>query len=149
VNVRDPNHLGITVDACAAALGVTRKQVLYAVTQGAPVIQRGGKGRGRNTLVDADAISAWLAKRGDFSLPYRLKLAERLTKSTARTTVALFRGVSGPHKLALGKGLLRQFIESDRAMREQLGLPALEPHQLPSEIGQIAKAVSIFARSVP
>jgi len=69
----------VTLSACAAELGLTVRQLRYAVRQGAPVVRHGHKGRGGGALLDPVAISHWMEARGEYS-------AEIVRRRQARTS---------------------------------------------------------------
>jgi hypothetical protein len=132
----------LTVTACAARLGLSQRQLRYAIAQGAPIVRRGRKGRGDSaTLVDPQALSDWLAAERDRGEEApRRKLAAELIHAVADTTVLQFRMESGPHKAALLTSLIANFYATAGAIREQLGLPPLEAADVPEVIGQMDRA---------
>lgn len=125
---------------------MTRKQLQRAIAQGAPVVRRGGKGRGHSTLLDPSAVADWLNRRGTFTQEHHLQLARGLIAAVAEATALRFRAASGPHKLALARELVAQFFDAAQAIREQLGLPPLEPADVPAEIRKMARVGDIFGR---
>jgi len=130
--------------ACAVALGLTVRQLRYAVRQGAPVARRGHKGRGGATLVVPAAISAWMQERGDYSaVQARWKIARDFERNLAESLVLLVRNEDGPHKRALARSHVLTFEFTANRQRSQLGLPPLERCEWPACISQMAKTVSI------
>jgi hypothetical protein len=130
--------------ACAAALGLTVRQLRYAVRQGAPVARRGHKGRGGATLVVPAAISAWMQERGDYSaVQARWKIVREFERNLAESLVLLVRNEDGPHKRALARSHVLTFEFTANRQRSQLGLPPLERCEWPACIHQMDKAVSI------
>jgi hypothetical protein len=49
----------VTVHDCARELGESPKAVRRWISAGCPVASRGGRGRGRSTLLDVDAVRQW------------------------------------------------------------------------------------------
>jgi len=130
--------------ACAVALGLTVRQLRYAVRQGAPVARRGHKGRGGATLVVPAAISAWMQERGDYTaVQARWKIAREFERTLAESLVLLVRNEDGPHKRALARSHVLTFEFTANRQRSQLGLPPLERCEWPACISQMAKTVSI------
>ena len=130
--------------ACAVALGLTVRQLRYAVHQGAPVARRGHKGRGGATLVVPAAISAWMQERGDYTaVQARWKIAREFERTLAESLVLLVRNEDGPHKRALARSHVLTFEFTANRQRSQLGLPPLERCEWPACISQMAKTVSI------
>ena len=130
--------------ACAVALGLTVRQLRYAVRQGAPVARRGHKGRGGATLVVPAAISAWMQERGDYTaVQARWKIAREIERTLAESLVLLVRNEDGPHKRALARSQVLTFEFTANRQRSQLGLPPLERCEWPACISQMAKTVSI------
>jgi len=134
----------VTLFACAAELGLTLRQLRYAVRQGAPVARRGHKGRGGATLVVPAAISAWMQERGDYTaVQARWKIAREFERTLAESLVLLVRNEDGPHKRALARSHVLTFEFTANRQRSQLGLPPLERCEWPACISQMAKTVSI------
>ena len=130
--------------ACAVALGLTVRQLRYAVRQGAPVARRGHKGRGGATLVEPAAISAWMQERGDYAaVQARWRIARDFERNLAESLVLLVRNEDGPHKRALARSHVLTFEFTANRQRSQLGLPPLERCEWPACISQMAKTVSI------
>ena len=134
----------VTLSVCAAELGLTVRQLRYAVRQGAPVARRGHKGRGGATLVVPAAISAWMQERGDYTaVQARWKIAREFERTLAESLVLLVRNEDGPHKRALARSHVLTFEFTANRQRSQLGLPPLERCEWPACISQMAKTVSI------
>jgi len=130
--------------ACAVALGLTVRQLRYAVRQGAPVARRGHKGRGGATLVVPAAISAWMQERGDYTaVQARWKIAREFERTLAESLVLLVRNEDGPHKRALARSHVLTFEFTANRRRSELGLPPLERCEWPACIDQIDKSTSI------
>ena len=134
----------VPLSACAAELGLSVRQLRYAVRQGAPVARRGHKGRGGATLVVPAAISAWMQERGDYTaVQARWKIAREFERTLAESLVLLVRNEDGPHKRALARSHVLTFEFTANRQRSQLGLPPLERCEWPACISQMAKTVSI------
>ena len=134
----------VTLSACAAELGLTVRQLRYAVRQGAPVAHRGRKGRGGATLVEPAAISAWMQERGDYSaVQARWRIAREFERNLAESLVLLVRNEDGPHKRALARSHVLTFEFTANRCRSELGLPPLERCEWPACIDQIDKSTSI------
>jgi phage terminase Nu1 subunit (DNA packaging protein) len=132
----------LTVVDAAAQLGLSPRQLHYAVRQGAPVVTRGAKGKGNKTIVNPDDIRRWMANR-DQSAAQTHKLARRLIEAVAQNTALQFRAQSGPHKLVLLTNLLANFYATASAIRRQLGLPPLAQADVPSVIAKM-DAASVY-----
>lgn len=57
--------MNVPIARAAAVLGVSEGTVRRWIAGGAPVARRGGRGRGRVTLLDPAAIEAWRASQGN------------------------------------------------------------------------------------
>jgi hypothetical protein len=127
----------------AARLGVSPRQVRYAIERGAPVVKRGRKGHGHATLVDPEALRRWLRKPDRMEEARNHELANNLIRAVADNAVLQFRMQSGPHKLALAANVVESFSATANAICTQLGLSPPEPNEVPENIRQIAKLLSI------
>jgi hypothetical protein len=134
----------VTLSVCGAELGLTVRQLRYAVRQGAPVARRGRKGRGGATLVEPAAISAWMQERGDYAaVQARWRIARDFERNLAESLVLLVRNEDGPHKRALARSHVLTFEFTANRRRADLGLPPLERCEWPACIDQIDKSTSI------
>jgi predicted ArsR family transcriptional regulator len=152
----------VTINEVAAQLHLTRRQIRYALDNGAPALKSGGKGRGRATLIDVAKFADWLAVRGrpteedGLTAPREripeasanaVVVARDLVQAVAMATAMQFRTQTGPHKRALLESLLRQFEATVIAIHEQLGLPPLPAEEFPDAIKQMAKTLCLFYRA--
>ena len=124
------------VDA-ARALGVAERSLRRWITEGAPTVRRGRRGRGGGTLLDVEAVSAWrAASQGAAGRPVddadqlRAVLAA-LPQAIAATIDEQFQDASGPHKRALAAefaalGYRICFLLEDLGGPPVVELPALE-----------------------
>ena len=134
----------VTLSACAAELGLTVRQLRYAVRQGAPVVRHGHKGRGGGALLDPVAISHWMEARGEYSAEIvRRRQARETIQTLAESLVATFRATQGPHKLVVGRANVLTFQHTASSILAALGLPPLERSEWPECIDQIDKSTSI------
>jgi hypothetical protein len=134
----------VTLSACAAELGLTVRQLRYAVRQGAPVVRHGHKGRGGGALLDPVAISHWMEARGEYSAEIvRRRQARETIQTLAESLVATFRATQGPHKLVVGRANVLTFQHTASSILAALGLPPLERREWPACIDQIDKSTSI------
>lgn len=88
----------LTIPDAARVLGVTPRAVRRMVERGAPVARRGGRGRGRATLIDVAALRAWQRPSGRLVAP--VVLARMLPAAIATAIAAAHREIDGPHKRA-------------------------------------------------
>lgn len=80
----------------AQALGVRPGTLKRWCRQGAPVVQRGRRGRGCALLVDPAAVRQWLGADARDAL--LLELANELPYAMADAAIEALRLVEGPHK---------------------------------------------------
>lgn len=66
------------LSTAAAELGVSRSTLERWIACGAPVARHGGRGRGRQTLVDVGAIRAWRRQGDDSRADYAREIAGKL-----------------------------------------------------------------------
>jgi hypothetical protein len=88
----------------ARALGVSESQLRRYVDDGAPVLRRGGRGRGRAALVDVEAIAAWRRSRdGGQALPNDrvVMLAAEIPELAADAVYRAFLAVESNDKCAV------------------------------------------------
>ena len=135
---------GLTITQCAAQLGLTAAQLKYCIRQGVPTILRGCKGRGSATLLDPNAVLAWMNARGKTAPDQNRKLARALIESIATAMSQQWRLESGPSKLQLVQSTIANFMAAAATIRRELGLPHMEPDEIPESIRQMAKVLSIF-----
>jgi hypothetical protein len=129
---------------CAVELGLTVRQLRYALRQGAPVVRHGHKGRGGAALLDPLAISHWMQARGDYSAEIaRRRQAREMIQTLAESLVATFRATQGPHKLIVGRANVLTFQHTASSILAALGLPPLERSEWPACIDQIDKSTSL------
>lgn len=141
-----PAVTSLTIGEAAALLQLSPKQLRRAIRRGAPVVVRGHKGRGHKTLVRVDEVRRWLDNRDPAGAPH-FQLAEELIREVAATIALQFRMASGPHKAAMLAASVDTFLATAAAIRRQLGLPPLDPADVPAEIQQMARAAVHFSRS--
>jgi hypothetical protein len=87
-----------SIPAAARTLGVSEATLRRWLRVGAPVARRGGRGRGRRTLVDAAAIEAWrgCGKASDALVVFAAELPELVADAVHEA----FMLTGGPHKRA-------------------------------------------------
>ena len=128
----------LTIREAAARLKLSQRQLSYAISRGAPTVERGRKGRRHATLVDPEAMRRWFDARDPSNAQHR-KLAADLIRDVAESIALQFRTQSGPHKPALLVNLLGSFYSTAAAIHRQLGLPPLQAADVPLVIKQMDK----------
>lgn len=82
------DHGAMPVATAARALGVSESTLRRKIRAGCPVARRGGRGRGKRTLIDPDAVRAWEAGGGDAALR---ELAGRIPEALGDAMFEAFR----------------------------------------------------------
>lgn len=90
--------MALTVTEAARALGIKPGTLARWVRDGAPVVQRGRRGRGCALLVDLDAVRRW--RGADERDALILELAQALPEVLACAVAEAHRLTDGPHKTA-------------------------------------------------
>jgi hypothetical protein len=145
LRVRDAPRAGaVTVSACAAQLGAKASRVKYWIALGAPVVRRGRKGAGNSTLIDPQALLAWMNARGRSSAEKNRELASKFTQSLATTMCLQWRSFAGPEKLQRAGMVVETFLMAAQTIRAQLGLPDMRPDEVPEEIQQMQKVAAFL-----
>lgn len=126
----------LPLPAAARALGVSERQLRRFLRDGAPVARRGGRGRGRATLIDVEAVRAWRARPDD-----RLRqFAGEVPELVAEAAEEAFQLVEGPQKRAAA-GILAGawYVTTTRLLGRLRGdLPDLQdPSAIPPPIERL------------
>lgn len=90
----------LPVGAAAAVLGVSLPTLRRWIDDGAPVVRRGRRGRGKTTLVDPAAVQAW--RMPNTASPLHgvgAAIAGRALEASANATAELHRSLTGPFKV--------------------------------------------------
>src|SRR5262245_58720791 len=83
----------------ARELGISRSQLARDIRAGAPVARRGGRGRGRTTRIDVDAVAKWRKGKGAQLDVDALRLfAAVIPELVAEEIYEAFTKIDGPHK---------------------------------------------------
>jgi hypothetical protein len=99
-----PTDRVIPIEIAARALGISVRQVERDIAAGAPVVRRGGRGRGNATLINLQAFADWRRSGPD----YRVRaLAVELPEIIASAMYEAFVATHGPHKLSCAGVLSR------------------------------------------
>jgi hypothetical protein len=130
----------LTIGEAAERLGLTPRQLKYAIQRGAPTIQRGRKGRTHKTLVDPEAVRHWMRSRRDPTAAAHRRLARELIATMAENTALQFQMQAGAHKGVLLGNLLAGFFSTAAAIHQQLGLPEFELADVPGVIRKMDAA---------
>lgn len=86
------DHGAMPVATAARALGVSESTLRRKIRDGCPVARRGGRGRGKRTLIDPDAVRAWEASSGGGDADAALReLAGRIPEALGDAMFAAFR----------------------------------------------------------
>lgn len=90
----------LPVQDAARALGVTVRTLRRDLAAGAPVVRRGGRGRGRAALVDVAAIEAWRRCRSQAAATDDVLrvIAAEIPEILAAACHTAFVTIDGPHK---------------------------------------------------
>lgn len=81
----------VPIDTAAEALGVSKTTLRRWVAAGAPVAHRGGRGRGRSTLVDIAAVQAWRRQGEDARADLARVLACEMSELVGEAVSEAFR----------------------------------------------------------
>lgn len=127
----------VSVPQAARELGLSVRTVRRAIANGAPVVRRGGRGRGRATLVDVDALKAWREGTADGRL---LAVAADVPALVAGAMFDVFIQLEGPHKRAAagalaGAGYLATVAVLDRLRADVHDVP--EIYALPEKLDRL------------
>lgn len=111
----------LPISDAALALGIPQTELRALIAAGAPVAQRGGKGRGNCTLVDPEAVRTWRAASAN----------ERLLQTlAAELPEVLATAMAESHALATGlsKGQLAAVLAGAWYVAATRALDALRAH---------------------
>ena len=113
---------GLPVTAAAAELGVAPVTLRRWLRAGAPVAKRGGKGRGRATLIDPQAIRAWRDQTSPeaFAMALAGKIPELVAEAVDRSHAL----VQGPTKRASAGVLAGAWLLVAAGLLDELRLTA-------------------------
>jgi len=128
----------LSIPDAARALGVSPRAVRRMVERGAPVARRGGRGRGRATLIDVAALRAWQRPSGRLVAP--VVLARTIPAAIATAIAAAYRDVDRSDKRALaGIFAASWYVASCAALDELRRLDADVPEidVVPDEIARL------------
>jgi hypothetical protein len=117
----------LTLPAAAEALGISSRALRRMIDNDAPVARAGGRGRGNSTLVDPDAIRAWidsssLAPAHDSSFK---AFASRIPEIIAHAMWDVFVDTEGPHKRAAARTLIAAWYLATAELMDAAGAPEL------------------------
>ncbi len=112
-----PTSDALPLPDAAHALGVSASTLRRWIAEGAPVARRGRRGRGRSTLVQVAAVTAWRAPGLSPSL------AAALARGLERSAVAVadaHRELTGPHKVASAGPMVASWYLTGAALIDAL-----------------------------
>lgn len=111
------------------------------IGDGAPVARRGGRGRGRSTLVDVAALSAW---RSGHAEDYPHILAGEVSEIVAAAMYEAFVAIEGPHKRAAAGVLAGAWYLATSALLDRLRQDATDVPELRAQPEKVLMLRSIF-----
>jgi hypothetical protein len=132
-----------TLAQAACELGISRSQLMRDIRAGAPVARLGSRGRGRQTLLDPEAITAWRRSRSAPQPDDRLALlAAEIPSLLAAAVHSAFLQIEGPHKRASAGTLAAAWYLATVALLDRLradvpGIP--EVSTVPEAIESLRK----------
>lgn len=134
----------VPIAEAARIAGVSPRTLRRWIRAGAPVARRGGRGRGRVTLVCPAAVAAWRrAQRGQTDPGDLLRvLAADLPELLACAVVEAFRAAEGPSKVATAWPLADAWYRCTQALLERLRADCLDVPDLaavPEPISYLVK----------
>lgn len=135
----------LPLPAAATELGISVPTLRRWVRAGAPVVQRGRRGRGANTLVNPDDIAAWRGLSTPTDTTALQVFGAQLPQLVATAVAAAYREVEGPHKhLAAGVLAGAWYVVTTQLLdRLRDDVPELsDPQALPPEIDQLRDVYS-------
>lgn len=125
----------VAIPEAAQVLGVSDSTLRRWIAAGAPVARRGGRGRGNATLVDPEAVFAWLTEC-DATEAMRA-FAGQVPELVAQAVWEAFRLAEGPHKRGAAELLATVWYLAASAVMEEAGAEA--PEALPETIERLRK----------
>ncbi|GGX89991.1 hypothetical protein GCM10007160_16780 [Litchfieldella qijiaojingensis] len=125
----------VVIPEAAHALGVSESTLRRWIAAGAPVARRGGRGRGNVTLVDPDAVIAWL-NECDATEAMRA-FAGQVPELVAGAIWESFRLAEGPHKRGVAELLVTLWYLASTEIMEAAGADA--PEAWPEAIERLRK----------
>ncbi len=145
--------VALTIEQAAAALDLPPSTVRYWIDRrGCPTVRRGGRGRGRATLVDVAAVRRWMAGRDQPTAPtaptsehdLALMYAAELPDLLARTVYAAYCRIDSPHKRQLAASVAVAWYETasqelDRLRQQHPDIPHVT--SLPKAINKLKSIV--------
>lgn len=133
---------GLPLKEAAQALDVAEITLRRWIAQGAPVARRGGRGRGRATLVDVQAVRRWRDGGVDAVITSFASVMPRLLSDACTDT---FRRIDGPHKRHCGPVLAAVWYRAATAMLDHLRehCPTVpDVTAIPTEVEMLRKIAS-------
>ncbi len=121
----------VTIPEAARALGVSDSTLRRWLKAGAPVVRRGRKGRGGQTLIDVGAVQAW---RGMPGTPVGIS-ASQVAGLVAKGVEDAFRDADGPHKAAAAALMVATWYHVSARILEAMGDP--DPDIIPPEVERL------------
>lgn len=134
----------LTIPDAARALGVSVSSMRRMVENGAPVARRGGRGRGRATLIDLAALRAWQRPSGRLVAP--VVLARTLPTAISAALATAYRDLDRNDKRALaGIFAAAWYVATCAALDELRALDPAVPEldDVPEEIARLRKIANL------
>jgi hypothetical protein len=132
--------MAIPLSQAAEALNVSTSTLDRWIRSGAPVSRRGGRGRGRCTLVDPQAIQAWRGLPAATDNTALRVFADQIPEIVAGAAFTAFMETTGPHKRAAAGVLAGTWFLVVTALHDHMrkqGVEIPEVKALPDKISHL------------
>jgi hypothetical protein len=124
----------------ARELEVSEGTVRRWLAAGAPAARRGGRGRGRRTLIDPEAVRAWRRQGDDARADLAQALASELPEMVASACVDAYRLAPDKRGAAFAAVATWQLVTGALVDRLRVEAPALsDPAVIPEAIERLRK----------
>lgn len=134
-----------TIARTAHELGISPRQVRRDIRAGAPVAQRGARGRGRQTLLDVAALAAWRRCRGGEHATDRLRvIASEVPEIVAGAIYDAFAQIEGSHKRRCAGALAAAWYLACNAILDRLRVDCPEIAEISTLPEKIDRLRHIF-----
>jgi hypothetical protein len=135
----------LPIAEAATVLGVSTRSLRRWISDGAPVAQAGGRGRGKRTLVDPAAVLAW---RDGARLDVEMRaFAAAIPDLLADAVHEAFTLAEGPHKRLLAGALVATWYLASTALIDELRDRGIDVPELAAPPRKVDMLRAVFGRS--
>jgi len=143
----------VTVADAAKILKISAADVRRELRAGAPVVDRGGRGRGRSTLVDPAALAEFRSTRQSGCAPgVLLAIAQEIPQLIAGAIDQAFVESDGQHKRHLAAPLAAAWYLATCSVLDRMRRDApdiAEPAEIPEKINRLRVILGSSGRLAP